>query len=100
VNGRTPTKAEKVWLREIVEYGCIVCWHEFGFPSPATVHHINGSKKPGCHFDTIPLCYTHHLSRENNGKVASRHPWKKEFEKRYGKEEGLLKEMRETLSFG
>jgi len=99
VNGRKPNKIEKIWLDKIVEHGCCVCWNEFGFPSPATVHHINGSKKEGCHLDTIPLCFSHHLSRENNEKVVSRHPWKAEFEKRYGRELDFLDKLRETLHF-
>jgi len=40
--------------------------------------------------EAIGLCPTHHRSGLNNVHVVSRHPWKREFESRYGTEEGLL----------
>ena len=90
MKGRTPRKAEKEWMDKICQVGCIVCWQERGLKSDAEVHHIAGSRKKGAHFKTIPLCFLHHREGSQNSEWASRHPWKAEFEKRYGKEIDLL----------
>lgn len=96
MNGRKPTKFEQIWIDKILEYGCCACRKQFGFPSPASVHHINGGDN---HFETLPLCYLHHQGGANTDQYTSRHPWKKAFERRYGTEEKLLAELRETLHF-
>ena len=96
MNGRTPTKAEKQWMQAIVDYGCVVCRNE-GKHTPPSVHHINGSKKEGCHFETLPLCWYHHQEGVNTPAYVSRHPWKSEFEKRYGTEEKLLDQLKKEI---
>ena len=45
----------------------------------------------------LPLCYRHHREGGNNELFASRHPYKKEFEKRYGTEEELLEKVEQLL---
>jgi len=84
-------------MSDIVELGCIVCRNEgFGI-TPPEVHHIDGSKKEGCHFKTLPLCFFHHRSGGNIETHTSRHPYKKEFEKRYGTENELLNQVKELI---
>ena len=95
MKGRTPTKAEKKWMNAICEYGCIVCWNEFGFQSRAVPHHMDGKTKPGAHFKTIPLCGEHHQTGDygtalHEGRVA--------WEKKYGTQEQLLKQCQEIIN--
>ena len=67
------------------------------------IHHIDGKTKkasedyPGCHMLTIPLCYEHHREGANNDLYVSRHPFKAEFEKRYGTEMELLEKIKELV---
>jgi len=97
MNGKKPTKAEAKWIESIVEYGCVVCRNE-GQHTPPAVHHINGSRKIGAHFETIPLCYLHHQGGEDCERYTSRHPFKARFEERYGTDLELLAQIREELA--
>ena len=91
MNGKKPNKEEKRWLDQIIDQGCIVCYLEKGIYSPAEVHHISGKDE---HLETIPLCFPHHREGGNNTEYVSRHPWRKEFIKRYGSEGDLLFETK------
>lgn len=83
-------KAELEYHNKVREIGCIVCKIFLRVFSECDVHHlVIGSRRKG-HMEAIGLCPTHHRSGLNNAYVVSRHPWKREFEKRYGTEEGLL----------
>jgi len=96
--GRKPTRAEKAWIESIVDLGCCVCRKEMGIYSPASVHHINGSRKEGCHLETIPLCFEHHQGGKNDNICVSRHPFRAEFERRYGTEQELLEYTRSLIN--
>jgi hypothetical protein len=87
-------KKEK-WFQALVDMGCIVCLNEMGVNSPPDIHHIlkNGQRVDDLH--TIPLCPNHHRSGVNNDEYVSRHPWKAEFEKRYGTEWELFEQVNE-----
>ena len=98
MNGKKPNKQEQAWIDAIVEYGCLVCRNELGLFSPPSVHHINGSKKEGCHLETLPLCFNHHQSGINNENFVSLHPWRAEFKKRYGSEQELLKQLQDEIN--
>jgi hypothetical protein len=39
----------------------------------------------------------HHRAGVNNNEVTSRHPWKKQFEKRYGTEWVLYEEVKKNV---
>ena len=95
MKGRAATAEEKQWMDFICQYGCIVCRNEMGLFTPCEPHHIDGKTKAGAHFLTIPLCWGHHRSGSNTTECVSRHPYKSEFEQRYGKEMDLLEQMRE-----
>ena len=96
MNGRTPTKAEKDWLEQIVQIGCIVC-RTNGKHTPPQVHHIEGSRKEGAHFLTIPLCYYHHQEGSDCEAYTSFHPYRARFKKRYGTENFLLQKTKDMI---
>ncbi len=79
---------EKKWIRAILDIGCIVC-HRNGFQTPAEVHHLKSGGVRIGHSHSIPLCMIHHRSGRNDDDAVSRHPWKKQFEIMYGKEDDL-----------
>ena len=85
------TQKEIAHLKRVASLDCIIC----GNPQ-VQVHHIRpigtGIGRRSSHFDTIPLCYGHHLG------AFSIHNNKVMFEKRYGTEEELLKKTREKLN--
>lgn len=87
---RSPTVAERRWMDFIVGYGCIACRIDgFGHRPPAVHHILRGSVRMG-HLHTLPLCQPgHHMDGAALGMV-SRHPWKQQFEAKYGTEESLL----------
>jgi len=90
MKGRNPTKKEKNWMDGISQIGCIVCKLHHDCFSPAEIHHLYGKTVPEAHLKTIPLCFRHHREGVNNDLYVSRHPFKKEFEERYGSQEQLL----------
>ena len=50
------------------------------------------------HLNTIGLCPGHHASGVKTAEFCSRHPWLREFEKRYGTEESLLKQTQGLIN--
>lgn len=90
------TKDEKKWFSQLVDLGCIVC-HLNGIYSPPDIHHVLKAGRRQSHLDTIPLCPTHHRLGVNNEDAVSRHPFKREFEKRYGTEDELLERTRKAV---
>lgn len=100
MNGRTPNAEEKRWMGAVADLGCIVCLLYEGEYTPAEVHHIDGSRKPGCHLKTIGLCCRHHRVPDN-GKAprwVSRHGnGRKAFEREYVSEDQLLLETRRRV---
>jgi hypothetical protein len=87
----------KAWFNALTDMGCIVCLNEYGVVSQPDIHHLTKSGKRIDDFHTIPLCPTHHRSGVNNVHAASRHPWKKEFERRYGSELDLYQQVKEII---
>lgn len=93
------TKAEKKWLGDICQIGCIVCRLHLGVSSPAEPHHmlLKSGRRMG-HLFTLPLCPAHHRGHRNDEICVSRHPYRTAFEKRYGTEAALLERTRELVS--
>jgi hypothetical protein len=85
---------KKEWFRFLVDFGCIVCHNEFGVVSPPDIHHVHRNSRRVDDLHTISLCPAHHRMGVKNAECVSRHPWKKEFEKRYGTEWELLEQLR------
>ena len=91
---RAPTAVERAWMDWIVSVGCIACRLDGMPPRPTAVHHIlRGGVRMG-HMHTLPLCQPgHHMDGAPLGLI-SRHPWKQQFEQRYGTELQLLEILR------
>lgn len=91
---KTPTVAEKEWMDWIVSYGCIACHLDGQGYVQAVVHHLlRGGRRIG-HLFSIPLCDPgHHQLDSASGKIP-RHPFKAQFEARYGSEMELLEMLR------
>lgn len=94
-----PTKAESEWMDAITALGCIVCRLQGRGYVPGAVHHmIKGGRRVG-HLFTILLCDPgHHKNANPSSGEVSRHPNRKEFERRYGTEEWLLEKTKEMLN--
>jgi len=76
------TKDEKKYLSKLVDIGCIICYRNGYSQTPAEVHHVRGlglgmGVRSG-HYDTIPLCPSHH--RGNDGYHGM---GRKAFERKY-----------------
>lgn len=85
------------WFQALQELGCIVCLNDMGVSSQPDIHHILKNGKRVDDFHTIPLCPTHHRFGVNNEIAVSRHPWKKEFERRYGTEWELFEQTKQRV---
>jgi hypothetical protein len=84
------TKAEKLWLSDVASLGCAVCRNSGFGESPAEVHHVRngvGKGQRASHFDTIPLCPTHHRT---GGHGLALHAGRRTFEQNYGTELALM----------
>lgn len=96
IRGRKPTDNEMLHMKQVRALGCIVCRNlNKGFV-PSEIHHIRGKTKHNAHYDVLPLCYAHHRGISSTEPI-SRHPFKYRFEKTYGKEEDLLKQVNKLL---
>ena len=81
-------------MQQVSDYGCIAC-HQDGLNVPAEIHHIRKHTGMGLrpsHFNILPLCASHHRT----GKISV-HLGKKAFEKKFGTEEQLQKQLRERI---
>ena len=91
---KRPNKIERERLKIISEMPCYACFQE-GKEISSEVHHIRNHTGMGLrpsHFDTIPLCSGHH--RINKISV---HLGKREFVKRYGTEQEILKKVNREI---
>jgi hypothetical protein len=84
-------------MARVAALGCIVCRNLGLGATPAEVHHILKSGKRVNHQTVLPLCTLHHRGGVNNAEHVSRHPWRKEFESRYGTERELLAQTHREL---
>lgn len=91
------TKADREWFEKITALGCIVCRLRGAGYVPCQRHHILKGGRRISHLASIPLCQPHHQGGRNDEAIVSRHPWKREFEARYGSEEYLLERTKEFL---
>ena len=93
--------AEHKHLERIKSMGCVVC-RNLGYITlrdavECEAHHLTSGGRRMGHYYCIPLCHLHHRSYIDDEKLVSRHPWKKEFEKRYGTELELLEQTNKEL---
>lgn len=96
---RAPTKAERSWMDAIVEHGCICCVLDGHAPRPTAVHHIlRGGQRIG-HLFTLPACDPGHHQGGSPLGLLSRHPYKAQWEAKYGTELELLALLQEKLGW-
>ncbi len=96
---RAPTAEEKRWMDAIVAHGCVACILDGQEPRPTTVHHIlRGGRRLG-HAYSLPLCDPGHHQGGWPMGILSVHPWRAQFQLRYGDELELLAMLREKLGF-
>lgn len=92
------TKSDREWFRQITELGCIVAKQgPYGCLGDLQRHHVLSGGRRVDHKHSICLCWGHHQSQRNDWMIVSRHPWKREFEHRYGTEAELLEKTRELI---
>lgn len=84
-------------MERVAALGCVVCRNLGLGPSLAEVHHVLRSGRRQSHKHVIPLCWPHHRGGMNTPELVSRHPWRKEFERRYGTEQQLLEQVNREL---
>ena len=86
---KVATKAEREHMSKVASLGCWICQR------PANVHHIRpiglGIGRRSSHYDTIPLCHSHHVGN------FSIHNCKQQFEDMYGKETFILQEVKKYI---
>jgi len=97
MKGRRPTAAEDAHMNHVAELGCIVCRLHMQTYTPCEIHHTDGKTKSGAHFKTLGLCHWHHRGGNDCESYTSRHPYKAEFEARYGSEEELMAKTKELI---
>ena len=91
------TKAEQRRMDHLIQIGCIVCRITGLGITPPEIHHLlSGGRRLGHRF-TIGLCTRHHREGSNTDQWVSRHPHKREFERRYGTEAELLEKTDELI---
>lgn len=83
---------QKSFHRALFEYvGCIACRQTGIFTNWVTIHHINSHTKSNGHWYVLPLCSGHHKhgAGHDNLKWYAVHPFRENFEKRYGTQHEL-----------
>ena len=94
---RAPNAEERAWMDFIVAYGCVACRADGVPPRPTAVHHIlRGGVRMG-HLFTLPLCDPGHHQGGDAIGLTSRHPWKAQFEAKYGTEMQLLESLQKII---
>jgi hypothetical protein len=86
-----PTKKEKNLWDKMCGLGCIACKKDGNYNPVVSIHHIDGRTKLGAHRRVLPLCANHHQTGGEDAPAI--HPWKKQFEKKYGNQYDLLAEV-------
>lgn len=91
------TKEEARYLAQVQDLGCIVCRGQGNY-TVAEIHHIvEGGRRKGHEF-VLPLCVPHHRGGCCTDLYVSRHPFKAQFEARYGTEWELFNKVQELLN--
>ena len=85
------TKEERELWHRMAGIGCVACAMDGNVNPFVSIHHIDGRTKPDCHKKVLPLCAGHHQDGTGNDKsMIAVHPYKAQFEARYGTQYELL----------
>jgi|TARA_R100000329_G_scaffold113805_2_gene93419 hypothetical protein len=80
------TKQEKELMKEMVEYGCVVCRKHYHIYTPPNIHHFRKGMGMGQRSRLfIPLCWNHHQHPKHGI-----HGGTKSWIAKYGTEQELL----------
>ena len=91
MKGKTRTDAEKKFHDQLVNIvGCIACRIDGKQNFHCSIHHIDGRTKPGAHMRVLSLCAGHHQDGTGIPGLIAVHPWKRQFEHKYGSQYELL----------
>lgn len=90
MKGRTPSAADKRLHNQLAALGCIACRIDGNHNPVVSIHHIDGRTKPGAHERVLPLCAGHHQDGTGIPGLIAVHPWKRQFEQKYGSQYELL----------
>jgi hypothetical protein len=82
------TKAEKKWWSKVADRGCAACLKDGIRNTYVSIHHIDGRTKLGAHMRVLALCGPHHQTGGESAPAI--HPWKTQFEVKYGTQAELL----------
>ena len=86
------TKAEKQWMADVADLGCVVCRNLGYGPTEAEVHHIKtgcGMGQRSSNLLTMPLCPQHHRL---GGDGIAFHANSRLWQERFGSEIALLQQ--------
>lgn len=99
---RSPNKAEKEWLKLVAKQPCIACSNVRQEQISRTqVHHVVGRSRKNGHWLLLPLCGEHHERFiKTTPFSASVHSDKREFHRRYGRQEELFKQLCDEINNG
>lgn len=90
MKGIARTAKEKHLHDRLAALGCIACRLDGWINLQVSIHHIAGRTKPGAHERVLPLCAGHHQDGTGLPGLIAVHPWKRQFEAKYGRQEELL----------
>jgi len=90
------TKAEKQWHDKVASYGCIACRKDGIENLWVSIHHCDGRTKPGAQMKVLALCGPHHQTGGEDAPAI--HPYKAQFQAKYGTQADLLAWTREKLA--
>ena len=90
MKGCKPTAAEKRLHDQLATLGCIACRIDGNHNPVVSIHHIDGRTKLGAHERVLPLCAGHHQDGTGIPGLIAVHPWKRQFEQKYGSQYELL----------
>lgn len=89
-------KEKELWSR-LAALGCVACMKDGRHNPHVSIHHVDGRTKPGCHLLVLPLCAGHHQDGTGAPGLIAVHPWKAQFEERYGDQRMLVLECMKML---
>jgi hypothetical protein len=95
MNMSSPSKAEKAYWGKLANIvGCIACRLDGIANHHVSIHHCAGRTTSGCHRKVLTLCAAHH---QTGGEGIAIHPFKKQWEARYGTQQELMDMCNEIL---
>lgn len=97
MKGKSPSAAQRRFHDALCQQGCVACRIDGIGNFNVSVHHIDGRTKPQAHWLVLPLCAGHHQDGTGAPGLIAVHPWKGQFEERYGKQRTLLQWAIERL---